>query len=60
MKLAVRNIVKLLRHVKSEKELYQEILTFLISHDYETVRKYGHYPIATGIETTFCRYYIRK
>jgi hypothetical protein len=43
MTFAVRGIVELFRLVKRENELYREILAFLISHDHQTVRIYGHY-----------------
>jgi hypothetical protein len=58
--LAVRGIVELFRLVKREKELHQEILAFLISHDHETVRIYGHYPVIDGNKITFYRHPIRK
>ncbi len=32
--MAVRSIIKLFRLVKREKELYQEILAFLVSYNY--------------------------
>lgn len=59
MTIAVRGIVELFRLLKREKELYQEILAFLISHDYRIVRIYGHYPIIKENETTFYRHPIR-
>ncbi len=59
MTIAVRDIVELFRLVKREKELHREILTFSISHDYWTVRIYGHYPIIKENETTFYRHPIR-
>ncbi|KAG9228305.1 hypothetical protein BJ875DRAFT_527621 [Amylocarpus encephaloides] len=57
--IAVGGIVELFRLVKREKELYREILAFLISYDQRTVRIYGHYPIIKGNETTFYRHLIR-
>jgi len=42
--------------VKREKELHREILAFLISHDYRSVRFYGHYAIIEEDKTTFYRY----
>lgn len=59
MTLAVRGVVELFRLVKREKELHQEILAFLISHDHRTVRIYGHYPIIDGNKTTFYRHPIK-
>ncbi|KAH6698469.1 hypothetical protein BKA61DRAFT_707186 [Leptodontidium sp. MPI-SDFR-AT-0119] len=58
--LAVRGIVKLFRLVKREKELHQDILAFSISHDDQTVRIYGYYPVIDGNKTTFYRHPIRE
>ncbi|KAL8722333.1 MAG: hypothetical protein Q9225_001181 [Loekoesia sp. 1 TL-2023] len=60
MTLAVRGIVELFRLVKREKELHREILAFSISHDHDSVRIYGHYPIIEGNKTTFYRRPIHK
>jgi hypothetical protein len=60
MTLAVRGMVELFRLVNREKELHREILAFSISHDHETVRIYGHYPMIDGNETKFYRHPIRK
>ena len=60
MTLAVRGTVELFRLVKREKELHREILAFSISHDHETVRIYGHYPVIDGNYTTFYRHPICK
>jgi hypothetical protein len=60
MTLAVRGIIELFRLVKCKKELYQQILAFLISHDYQIVRIYGHYPVIDGEKTTFYRYLIKE
>jgi len=57
--IAVRGIIELFRLLKREKELYWEILAFLISYNYRTVRIYGYYPIIKENETTFYRYPIR-
>jgi len=55
MKLVIRGIVKLFKLVKRENELYREILTFLISHDHQTVWLYGYYPIINRTKfTTYC------
>ncbi|PMD15913.1 hypothetical protein NA56DRAFT_681804 [Hyaloscypha hepaticicola] len=56
MTLAVRGIVELFRIVKREKELHLQILAFSVSHDYRTVRIYGHYPLIDGDKTEFYRY----
>jgi len=60
MTLAVRGTVELFRLMKREKELHREILGFSISHDHETVRIYGHYPVIDGDKTTFYRHPIKK
>lgn len=57
--VAVKGIIKLYRAIKREKELYREILAFSISHNYRSVRIYGHYAIIEGDKTTFYRYPIR-
>jgi hypothetical protein len=54
--IAVRSIIELFRLVKREKELYREILAFLVSYNYRTVRIYGYYPVIDGNKTTFYRY----
>jgi hypothetical protein len=56
--LVVRGIVELFRIVKREKELHQEILAFLVSHDHRTVRIYSHYPVLNREKTTFYRHAI--
>ena len=60
MTLAVRGTVELFRLMKREKELHREILAFSISHDHETVRIYGHYPVIDGDKTNFYRHPIKK
>ena len=60
MTIAVRAVVELFRYVKREKELDREILAFSISHDHESVRIYGHYPLINGQKTNFYRHPIRK
>ena len=60
MTVAVRGIVELFRLVKREKGLHREILAFSISHDHETVRIYGHYPVIDGKKTTVYHHPIRK
>jgi hypothetical protein len=54
--IAVRGIVELFRLIKREKELYQEILAFLVSYNHRTVRIYGYYLIIDENKTTFYRY----
>ena len=55
IKLAIRGIIKLFKLAKRENELYREILTFSISHNYRIVWLYGYYPIINGFKfTTYC------
>ena len=58
--VAVRAIVELYKSVKREEELHREILAFSISHDNESVRIYGHYPVIEGSKITFYRHPIRS
>ncbi|KAF2001131.1 hypothetical protein P154DRAFT_490438 [Amniculicola lignicola CBS 123094] len=60
MTLAVRGVVEIFRHVKREKEVDREILAFSVSHDHQSVRIYGHYPVIKEKGTAFYRYPIRK
>ena len=60
MTLAVRGVIEMFRRVKREKEIDREILAFSVSHDHQTVRIYGHYPVIEGTKTTFYRYPVRK
>jgi len=53
MTVTIRGVIELFRLVKYEKELYQEILAFLVSHNHRTVRIYSHYPMITEKVTTF-------
>jgi hypothetical protein len=55
-----RAVIELFRLVKREKELNQEVLAFSISHNHESVRIYGHYPVIKETKTFFYRYPIRK
>ncbi|KUI73406.1 hypothetical protein VM1G_08683 [Cytospora mali] len=48
MTLAVRAVAELFRTVKREDEVNRQILAFSISHDYRSVRIYGHYPVING------------
>lgn len=62
MTLALRAIVELFRLVKRERELHLQILAFSVSHNHETVRIYGHYPVIdkSTAKTEYYRYPIRK
>jgi hypothetical protein len=60
MTLAVRGIVELFRLVHRVEELHREVLAFSVSHDHETVRIYGHFPVIEGTKTTYWRVPLRK
>jgi hypothetical protein len=60
MTLAVREVVELFRLIKRKKELYREILAFLVSHDHRTVRIYSYYLVINKKRTTFYCYLIRE
>ena len=60
MTMTVRSIVKLFRLMKRKKELYRQILVFLISHDHSSVRIYGYYPLVNRDKTTFYCHLIHK
>lgn len=56
--LAVRAIVELFRAVNREDKVNRQILTFSISHDYRSVRIYGHYPAIASNNTKYYRHSI--
>lgn len=58
--VAVRQVVDLYRKVSRQHELNQEILSFSVSHDQESVRIYGHYPVIDGDQTSVHRFTIKK
>jgi hypothetical protein len=60
MTLVVRAVVELFLLVKREKELDREVLAFSISHDHESVRICGHYPVVEETKTFFYRCPIRQ
>ncbi|PHH67711.1 hypothetical protein CDD82_1181 [Ophiocordyceps australis] len=60
MTLAVRGIVKLFRAVNLEDEVNRKILAFSVSHDHQSVRIYGHYPVITAKDIKYYRHPIRK
>jgi hypothetical protein len=60
MTLATRGIVELFRLVKREHEINQQILGFSISHDHQSVRIYGYYPVIERKDTKYYRHPIRK
>ncbi len=60
MTVAVRALVDVFRLMKRKKELDREILAFSVSHDHNSVRIYGHYPVIERDKTTFYRQPIRE
>lgn len=59
MTVAIR-VVELFRRVGPEQELHREIVGFSLSHDHDSVRIWGHYPVVNRTKATFWRYPIRK
>jgi hypothetical protein len=53
MTLIVRAVVELFRLLNRAEELHREILAFSVSHDHETVRIYGHFPVIEGTKITY-------
>ncbi|KAK1244405.1 hypothetical protein MKX07_003204 [Trichoderma sp. CBMAI-0711] len=60
MTLAVRGVVELFRLVGRQNEVHRQILAFSISHDNQSVRIYGHYPVIDGNDTKYHRHHIHK
>ena len=60
MTVTMIGIYMLFKGVKREKELHRRILGFSISHDDESVRIWGHYPVIDEDQATFRRHSIRK
>lgn len=60
MHLAIRGVVELFRLVHREHEINREILAFSVSHDHESVRIYGHYPVFEKEKVEYFRHSIRK
>lgn len=60
MTLAVRGIVELFGLANRMHELHREILAFSVSHDHESVRIYGHFPVIEGAKISYWRYPLRK
>ncbi|KAM4066807.1 hypothetical protein HRG_012176 [Hirsutella rhossiliensis] len=60
MTLAARAVVELFRLVKREDEVHRQILAFSVSHEYRSVRIYGHYPVINGKDTKYYRHPIRE
>lgn len=60
MTLAARSVAELFRLVGRENEVHRQILAFSVSHDYQSVRIYGYYPVINGKETKYYRHPIRR
>jgi hypothetical protein len=60
MTLAARGVVELFRLVKREDEVSRQILSFSVSHDRQSVRIHGYYPVIDGKDTKYYRHTIRK
>ena len=56
MTLAVRGVVELFRTVKRENEVNRKILAFSVSHNHQSVRIYGHYPVISGKDVKYYRH----
>ncbi|UKZ74237.1 hypothetical protein TrVFT333_001899 [Trichoderma virens FT-333] len=55
MTLAARGTVELFRLVKRENEVHRQILSFSVSHDHQSVRIYGYYPVIDGKDARYYR-----
>jgi hypothetical protein len=60
MTLAVRAVAELFRAVKREGEVHRQILGFSISHDHNSVRIYGHYPVIDGNSIKYYRHPVHR
>ncbi len=60
MTMAARAIVELFRLVGREDEVHRQILSFSVSHDHQSVRIYGYYPVIDGKEAKYYRHPIRN
>lgn len=58
--VSVKGIVELFRRLGWQQKLHREILAFSVSHDNESVRIYGHYPLIEGDKSSFYRHVVRK
>ncbi|KOS21752.1 hypothetical protein ESCO_001526 [Escovopsis weberi] len=59
MALAVRGVAELFRLLGRGDEVNRQILAFSISHDHETARIYGHYPVIDGQDVKYFRHAIK-
>lgn len=60
MTVAMKGMVELFRGVGRLQELHRQILGFSYSHDDESIRIWGHYPVINEEKTTFWRHPIRR
>lgn len=56
MTLAARGVVELFRLVGRQNEIHRQILAFSVSHDNQSVRIYGYYPVIDGNDTKYYRH----
>ncbi len=54
MTLAVRAVVELYWLANRVEELHWEVLAFSVSHDHESIRICGHFPVIGGENVTYC------
>jgi hypothetical protein len=59
MTVAMKGVVGLFRRVGREQELHRQILGFSYSHDNQSVKIWGHYPVINEEKTTFWCHPIR-
>jgi hypothetical protein len=60
MTLAARAVAELFRSVERENEIHRQILAFSISHDHQSVRIYGHYPVIDGKDIKYYRHPVHE
>lgn len=60
MTVAMNAVVQLFKGVRREREVRRRILSFSYSHDHESVRIWGHYPVINVGKVTFRRHSFRK
>ncbi|TQV90628.1 reverse transcriptase [Cordyceps javanica] len=60
MTLAARGIAELFRLVGREDEIHRQIIAFSVSHDHQSVRIYGYYPVIDGKDIKYYRHPIRN
>ncbi|KAJ8109235.1 hypothetical protein ONZ43_g6190 [Nemania bipapillata] len=60
MSMAARGVFELFRYVGRQKEVDRQILSFSVSHDQNSVRIYGYYPVVEGKEAKYYRHPIHN